>query len=48
VLPKQKASEIDKDDTLVSSELLRKAFLHNALNIPDAVTILKQLAVTVQ
>ena len=44
VLQKQQVPQIDKYDVLVPDELLRKAFLHNELDMSGAIDVLNHLA----
>jgi len=43
VLSEQQVPKIDKYDSMVPDELLRKAFLNNELDVPEAVSVLKQI-----
>lgn len=48
VLSAQQVPKIDKYDTMVPDGLLRKAFLYNELDVPEAIEVLRQLDATVQ
>jgi len=43
VLPKGKTPKVDKYDTMVPDELLRKAYLYNEMDVVEAIQILKKV-----
>ena len=44
ILPKDQTPKIDKYDPMVPDHLLRFAFLHNQMDIPEAIDIINNLA----
>ena len=45
ILPKDQTPKVDKYDSMVPESLLRSAFLHNQMCVPDAIGIVNNLII---